>query len=79
MHACSVASIRLFVTLWTVACQVQVPLSMGFLRQDYGSRLPFSPSGYLPNPGIEPVSPESPALAGGFFTTESREKLRKKS
>ena len=60
--------------LWTVACQVQVPLSMGFLRQDYGSRLPFSPSGYLPNPGIEPVSPESPALAGGFFTTELRGK-----
>ena len=22
------------------------------------------------NPGIEPMSPESPALAGGFFTTE---------
>ena len=24
----------------------------------------------LPNPGIEPVSPPSSALAGGFFTTE---------
>ena len=24
----------------------------------------------LPNPGIEPKSPESPALAGEFFTTE---------
>ena len=25
----------------------------------------------LPNPGIEPPSPVSPALAGGFFTTEA--------
>ena len=24
----------------------------------------------LPDPGIKPVSPESPALAGVFFTTE---------
>ena len=34
------------------------------------SGLPFPPLGDLPDPGIEPVSPESPALAGGFFTTE---------
>ena len=26
--------------------------------------------GDLPNPRIEPVSPASPALAGGFFTAE---------
>ena len=30
---------RLFVTLWTVACQV--PLSMEFSRQEYWSGLPF--------------------------------------
>ena len=41
---------------------------MGFPRQEYWSGLPFLPSGDLPNPGIEP---ESPVLAGGFFTTES--------
>ena len=64
-----------FETPWTVA--YQAPLSVGFSRQEYGSRLPFSPSGDLPDPGIEPVSPESPAWAGGFFTTESPEKLRK--
>ena len=29
--------------------------------------LPFPPAGDLSDPGIEPVSP---ALAGGFFTTE---------
>ena len=52
---------------WTVAHQP--PLSMGFSRQEYWSGLPFSPPGDLPNPGIEPASLASPALAGGFFTT----------
>ena len=42
---------------------------MGFSRQEYWSGLPFPSSGGLPNPEIEPMSPESPALAGGFFTT----------
>ena len=37
--------------------------------------LPFPPLGDLPNPGIEPASPVSPALAGGFFTTEPPGKL----
>ena len=32
--------------------------------------MPFPPPGDLPDPGIEPVSSASPALAGGFFTTE---------
>ena len=45
-------------------------MSMGFLRQEYWSGLPFPPPGDLPNPGTEPESPVSPALAGGFFTTE---------
>ena len=53
--------------LWTVACQA--PLSMGFSRQEYWSGLPCPPSGDLPDPGIEPSSLMSPALAGGFFTT----------
>ena len=30
----------------------------------------FSPGGDLPDPGIEPTFPASPALAGRFFTTE---------
>ena len=29
------------------------------------------PPGDLPNPGIEPMSLISPALAGGFFTTNT--------
>ena len=53
------------VTPWTVAGQA--PLSMGFPRQEYWSRLPFPSPGDPPNPGIEPASP---ALAGGLFTTE---------
>ena len=54
-----------FVTRRTVAHQV--PLSMGFSRQEYRNGLPCSPSVDLPDAGIEPVSP---ALAGGFFTAE---------
>ena len=46
--------------LWTVACWA--PLSMGFSRQEYWSGLPCPPPGDLPNPGIEPASPVSPAL-----------------
>ena len=45
----------------------QAPLSMGFSRQEYRSGWPCLSPGDLPDPGIEPVSP---ALAGGFFTTE---------
>ena len=41
-------------TPWTVARQV--PLSMGFSRQEYSSGLPFPPSGDLPDPGIKPRS-----------------------
>ena len=52
---------------WTVICQV-LP-SMRFSRQEYWSGLLFPPPGDLPDPGIEPVPPVSPALAGGFFTT----------
>ena len=56
----------LFVTPWTVVCQA--PLSMGFSRQEYWSELPCPPPGDLPNPGTEPESLMSPALAGMFFT-----------
>ena len=56
-----------FATPWTVACQAF--LSMGFPRQEYWSGLTFPSLGHLPDPGIEPMSLASPALAGGFFTT----------
>ena len=40
---------------------------MRFPRQAYWSGLPFPPTEDLPDPGIKS---ESPALAGGFLTTE---------
>ena len=51
---------------WTVVCQA--PLSMGFLRQESWSGLPFPSSGDLSNPGMG-------LLLGRFFTTESAGKL----
>ena len=71
MHTQLLSHVQLFATPWTVARQA--PLSMGFSRQEYWSGLPFPPLGDLPNPGIEPASPVSPALAGRFFTTEPLE------
>ena len=41
-----------------------------FSGKEYWSGLPFPLPGDLPDPGIKPASLESPALAGGFFTTE---------
>ena len=61
---CHVMS-KSFVTSWTVACQAH--LSMGFLRQEYQTGLPFPSPGDLPDPGIERSSPESQA---NFFTIE---------
>ena len=67
MYVCVLSSVRLFVTLWTVACQT--PLSMEFSKQEYWSELPFPSPGDLPDPGIKPTSLAPPALAGRFFTT----------
>ena len=61
--------VQLFVTLRTVASQA--PLSMEFFSQEYQSGLPFPSPRDLPDSGIEPASPVSPALAGRFFTTST--------
>ena len=58
-------------TPWIVAGQAPQP--MGFSRRESCSGLPCRPPGHLPNPGISHVSP---ALAGGFFTTEPPGKPR---
>ena len=63
----SLSHVWLFLTPWTVACQA--PLSIGFSRQEYWSGLPFPPPGYLPDPGIEPVSLVSLASVSRFFTS----------
>ena len=59
----------LCVILWTVAHQS--PLSMGFSRQEHWSGLPCPPPGGLPDPGVQPASLLSAALAGGLFTTSA--------
>ena len=66
---CAMLHVRLFVTLWTIACQA--PLSLGFSRQEYWSELLCPLPGNFPDSGIEPASLLSPALAGGFFTTSA--------
>ena len=68
MHAKLLQSFCNFTAPRTLARQAS--LSMGFPRQEYWSGLPF------PSPGIEPISP---ALAGGFFTTEPSGKQTHKS
>ena len=44
---------------------------MDFSRQEYWRGLPGPPPGDEPNPGIEPKSLLSLALAGGFFITST--------
>ena len=58
--------VQLFEILWTVARQS--PLSMGFLRKEYGNGLAFPSRGKLFNFLIEFASP---ALAGTFLYTET--------
>ena len=65
--SCSVVSDS-FVTLWTVVCQA--PMSMRFFQARILEWVAISSSRGLPDPGIEPPSPVSSALADGFFTTE---------
>ena len=55
----------LCVTLWTIANQA--PLSMGLSRQEYWNGLSCPSPGNLLDPGIEPTSLKSLALAGRFF------------
>ena len=70
MHACChFGCVQLFATPGTVARQA--PLSVGFSRRECWSGLPFPSPGDLPQPGIEPASLTSPALASGFFTTSA--------
>ena len=51
-------------------CGNQLPLSLGFSRQEYWSGLPFPSPGDLSHPGIELVSPAASVLIDRFFTTE---------
>ena len=57
--------IQLFATLWSVAHQA--PLFMGFSRQEYGSGLPCTPPGDLPDPGMNLVSSISCIGSQGLY------------
>ena len=69
VRAQSFSRVRLFVTPWAGARSA--PLSVGFSRQQYWSRLPFPPPGGLPDPGIKLASPVSPESAGGVLSAAS--------
>ena len=56
-------------TPWTAT--PQNPLFRGFSKQEYWRQLPCSPPGDLADPGAEPMSLMSPALAGGFLTARA--------
>ena len=58
---CVLSLVQLFVRPGTAGSSVH-----GLPRQEYWSGLPFPFPGDLLNPGIKPVSPASPALAGRF-------------
>ena len=49
---------------------------MGLSRQEYWSGLPYPPPGDLPDPGIEPTTPEAPAVQADSSTTEPLGKLQ---
>ena len=63
-----------FAILGTVAHQV--PLSIGFSRQEYWSGLSCPPPGALQYPGTEPMSPVSLALQAYSLPTEPPGKPR---
>ena len=50
----TLSHVWLFATVWIVACQA--PLSTVFSQEEYWGRVPFSPPGDLPDPGIETPS-----------------------
>ena len=64
--------VQLLAALWTIA--YPVPLSMGFSRQEYGSRLLCPPPEDLPDPGIGPMSPGALAMQEDCFNAEPPEK-----
>ena len=72
LHVCLRAkSLQSCLTVISSTVTLKVPLSMEFSRQDYWGGLPCHPPGHLPDPGIEPKSPISPALADRFSTTRA--------
>ena len=77
MHAQSLSHVRFFVTPWTIPTRLLSPWDSPGKNTGVGSHFLLQKEIFFPDPGIKPMSPASPALAGGFFgffTTESPEK-----
>ena len=70
LHVCSVVSGSLRPP-WTVA--PQAPLYLRFTWQAYWSGLPSTTAGDILDPGFNPESPASPALAGGLGGSVGKE------
>ena len=68
---CSVAQSGLTLCNLMDCVAYQAPLSRGFYKQDCWNGLSLPSPGDLSDPGTEPTSLTSPALAGGFFTTSA--------
>ena len=68
IYTLTLSRVQLFVTPWTKS----PPGSSlhGISQEEYWRGLLFPPPGDLPHPGVEPGSPPSLALVGGFFTSE---------
>ena len=62
---CVLSFVHLFAASWTVARQAVHGLFQARIREPMLFLHPVD----LPNPGIEPTLPASPALAGRFITT----------
>ena len=60
---------------WTAV--LQAPLSVGFLRQEHWSGLPFPPPGDFPVLGIKPMAPAPPALQADSLPLNHREAPKK--
>ena len=58
--------VQLFETLWIVALQAPLSLSMGFSRQEYWSGLSCSPPGIFPTQELNPLL-LCLCIAGEFF------------
>ena len=61
-----------------LGCSPQASLSMVLFRQEYWSGLPFLSPGDLSDPGIESVSPASPALQMNSLPAKLLGKLKRK-
>ena len=66
---CEPSRVRLCATPWTGPARLPRPWDSP--GKSTAARCYALPQGNLPNPGTEPMSPEYPALAGGFSTTST--------